>query len=346
MLSMNLHRYGLCGLLVVFLLGCSSTPTGGGKIRVAFVTNNPEEFWKLVEAGCVAQAEKSGVEVEFKRPQNATAQEQKEIIDALVNKGVKAISISVQDPKNQTPYLNEIADKVALLAVDNDAPKSKRKCYIGTDNVKAGRAVGKLIKEAMPKGATLALFVGQLEPDNARERTRGVLEELGFDLPEGDYRPKSLKSKDGKFVLKRPEPVTDDGKAAIAKERANAELGTMLDDDNVCLVGLWAYNPPAILAAATERGLKGKVTIVGFDEDLNTLKGIDEGAIYGTVVQNPYEFGRKSVEVMAKLAKGEKADLPASGQDYIPERIVTKQGGNGRLKASEYYNEVKKILGK
>src|SRR5205823_10001037 len=53
--------------------------------------------------------------------------------------------------------------------------------------------------------------------------------------------------------------------------------------------------PISILNAAKEVKLEGKVKIVGFDEDLETLKGIDDGYIYGTVVQNPYEFGKRSV---------------------------------------------------
>jgi ribose transport system substrate-binding protein len=342
MLSMNVLRYGLCGVLVILLAGCSSTPStgggGSGRVQVAFVTNNPHEFWKLVEAGCKAQAEKDNLDLEFRRPQNGTAGEQKEIVDALLAKGVKAIAISVIDPKNQTSALNKVADKVPLLAVDNDAPQSKRKCYIGTDNVKAGRAVGKLIKEAMPKGAAIALFVGQLEPDNARGRIQGVLEELGIEKD-------AKESKDGKYRLVRKEPYTDDASTAKAKANAQAVLVQTGSEPDVCLVGLWAYNPPAILAAVKAQDLVGKVTIVGFDEDLDTLKGIDEGAIYGTVVQNPYEFGRKSVEVMGKLAKGEKVTFPEGGQDYIPERIVTKDGKGGpdRLKAGEYYTEVKKM---
>lgn len=341
---MNTLRFSLLGLLLVALAGCSGGG-GSGNPRVAFVTNNPEEFWKLVEAGCKAQAEKDQVNLDFKRPAKSSAAEQKEIIDALVAKGVKAISISVQDPKNQTPYLDEVAAKVPLLAVDNDAPQSKRKCYIGTNNVEAGRAVGKLIKEAMPDGATIALFVGQIEPDNARERTRGVLEELGFEMAD-DFRPKSDTSKDGKYKYPRKEPITDNGNSAIAKERTNAELARLVHEDKLCLVGLWAYNPPAILAAVEEQKLLGKVTIVGFDEDLTTLKGVDDGHIYGTVVQNPYEFGRRAVELMAKLAKDPKAEMPANGIEYIPARLVTKSGGEGRLKASEYAKEIRNLLGK
>ena len=153
-------------------------PAGEGKIKVAFVSNNEEEFWSIAQAGTRKAAREFGVEVLFRRPKQGTAAAQKEIIDDLLNNGVKAIAISVIDPKNQTNYLNEIAAKVPLIAVDNDAPQSKRLCYIGTNNIAAGRAVGKLVKEVLPEGGTIAIFVGQPDPINAQERRKGVLDEL------------------------------------------------------------------------------------------------------------------------------------------------------------------------
>jgi ribose transport system substrate-binding protein len=149
-----------------------------GAAKVAFVSNNAAEFWTIAEAGCRRAGEDLGVQVLFKRPKNPSAAAQKEIIEDLLNQGVQAIAISVIDPDNQTDYLNKIADKVPLITQDNDAPKTRRKCYIGTDNYEAGKAAGKLVKEAMPDGGAIGIFVGQPDPINARQRRQGVLDEL------------------------------------------------------------------------------------------------------------------------------------------------------------------------
>ena len=69
-------------------------------------------------------------------------------------------------------------------------------------------------------------------------------------------------------------------------------------------VGLWAYNAPAVLEAAKAKGLAGKVKIIAFDEDDATLAGIADGTIEGTVVQDPFQFGYKSVEILAAEARG------------------------------------------
>ena len=65
-----------------------------------------------------------------------------------------------------------------LITNDSDAPKSKRLAFIGTNNYKAGRALGKLVKEALPEGGDVVLFVGRLEQLNARQRRQGVIDEL------------------------------------------------------------------------------------------------------------------------------------------------------------------------
>jgi ribose transport system substrate-binding protein len=335
MRSLRIFGWLAAGLLVG-AFGCQRGPS---RIKVAFVTNNADEFWVLAERGAQEEADKADVELLFRRPTIGTTAEQKDIIDTLVTQGVNAISISVKDPDNQTDHLDKIARRIPLLAVDNDADKSQRRCYIGTDNVKAGRAVGKLVREAMPGGGVIALFVGQIEPLNARQRCQGVLEELGI---------KDTVSADGKFRLHRKDPYTDNLDRRQAKDNVAAVLSQLNDEPHVCLIGLWAYNTPAILNVVRERekSRHGKVRIVGFDENLDTLRGIEDGDVYATVVQNPYEFGRKSVRWMAALARGENPPLPPDGKEYVPERIVTRKGGEGRLKAADYRREIEKILGK
>src|SRR5262245_47294777 len=54
-----------------------------------------------------------------------------------------------------------------------------------------------------------------------------------------------------------------------AKAKANADdmLTQLQNQKDICLIGLWAYNPPAILSAVKAAKKEGIVHIVGFDED-------------------------------------------------------------------------------
>ena len=327
---------------VLILPACNSAkPTGaaGPRPKVAFVSNNAFDFWTYAQAGCTTAAAENGVECVFKKPDPGDAAVQKQIIDDLVNQGVKAIAVSVIDPANQTGDLNAVAAKVPLLTVDNDAPTSKRLCYIGTNNYAAGREVGKLVKEAMPGGGTVCVFVGQMEALNARQRRQGMLDELADQKAPADINavePTKDGQDYGKYKLFKT--FTDQATPNKAEDNAADALIQLAAEKNVCMVGLWAYNPPAIVNAAEKQKKLGQVKIVGFDEDDKTLQGVAAGHIYATVVQDPYHFGAEAVKVMATLAKGEK--FTGDPIHYVPHRIVTKDGGPGKVAVAKFREEL------
>ena len=119
------------------------------------------------------------------------------------------------------------------------------------------------------------------------------------------------------------------------------------------MVGLWAYNAPAILEAAKSKNAAGRIKIVSFDEYPDTLTAIDRGEIYATVVQDPYNFGYRSVELMAEMAKsGDKSAATSKPIQNIDYRVVVKQAGKDpvtgkdRLAAADFQKELNRLLGK
>ena len=86
-----------------------------------------------------------------------------------------------------------------------------------------------------------------------------------------------------------PQLKSDNLKTARAKSNAADTL--VKYPDIAALVGLWSYNCPAIYNAVKEADKVGKVKIIAFDEEDETLAGVKYGAIYGTIVQRPFEFG-------------------------------------------------------
>jgi ribose transport system substrate-binding protein len=254
------------------------------------------------------------VEVDFRIPSSGAAAEQQQILDDLLAKGVDGIAVSPIDPANQTALLDRVAAQTLLVTQDSDAPASKRLCYIGTDNVAAGVEAGKLIKEALPNGGRIMVFVGTLDAQNAKERLAGIRQEL-----QG--------SKVGIIDVRTDE--TDPSRA-----QRNAEDALVKYPDVALMVGLWNYNGPAILNAVRSAGKTGRVKIVCFDENDETLAGVASGDIYGTVVQQPYEFGRQAITRMHAYLGGDKSAL-ASGRIIIPTLSIKKDsvaGFQARLK--------------
>ena len=321
----------LLSVISLLLAGCQQgihsgaggvpSGTGGGKHKLAFVTNNASDFWTIARKGTEkAAAEIPGIEVEFRIPSDGTAAEQQRVIDDLLAKGIHGIAISPVDPVNQTQMLNRASGSALVVTQDSDAPQSNRVCYIGTDNVAAGRQAGELVKEALPQGGKIMVFVGVLDAANAQQRYQGLKEALqGSNVQIIDVR-------------------TDNTDRVRAKSNA---ADTLVNNPDIAgMVGLWSYNGPAILNAVKEANKVDKVKIVAFDEEDPTLAGIKEGAIYATVVQQPFEFGYRSMELMAKYLNGDKSVVPASKQIFVP-TIAVK-----RADVEEFQRKINQLRGR
>ena len=87
---------------------------------------------------------------------------------------------------------------------------------------------------------------------------------------------------------------------------------------------MWSYNGPAIYNAVKDAKKIGQIKIVAFDEADETLAGIRDGAIYGTVVQQPFEFGYQAIKLMEQVAKGDKSVIPSNKQIIVPTLVVNK----------------------
>ena len=193
--------------------------------------------------------------------------DQKRIMEGLLAKGIEGIAVSPVDAENQTPFLNEVAENSKLITQDADAPKSKRLVYIGTNNYKAGRALGKLVKEALPEGGEVIIFVGRLEQLNARQRRQGVIDEL-LEKPEQELGAvkfdavdaKNLTAEDSKYTIL--DTRTDNFDKAKAK--SNAEDAITKYKNVKCMVGLFAYNPPACIDAIKEANKAGEIKAVSY----------------------------------------------------------------------------------
>ena len=300
----------VCISLALLMVGCNSSSTNpggssGGKHRLAFVTNNASDFWVIARKGTEkAAADIPDIEVEFRIPADGTAAEQQRVVDDLLATGIHGIAISPVDPANQVAMLNRAASQTLVVTQDSDAPSTNRVCYIGTDNVAAGRQAGELLKEALPQGGKIMVFVGVLDAANAQQRYQGLQEALaGSNVQIIDVR-------------------TDGTDRVRAKSNASDTL--VNNPDIAGMVGLWSYNGPAILSAIKEANKVDKVKIIAFDEEEDTLAGIKDGAIYATVVQQPYEFGYRSMELMAKYLNGDKSQIPGSKQIFVPTIAVKK----------------------
>ena len=326
----SLRNAALLGLLTLSLGACNkpsptdggtTAPTGTEKLKkVAFVTNGVASFWTIAASGVKAASRDFQIDAQTLMPAEGIS-DQKRMIEDLLTRGIDGIALSPIDPTNQTDLINTAAKKTKVITHDSDAPQSERLLYIGMDNYKAGRMCGELVREAMPNGGTIMIFIGRLEQDNAKRRRQGVIDAvLGRPDDSNHFDETSAVLEGNGFKILGT--LTD--QFDRAKGKANAEDALAKYPDIGCMVGLFAYNPPLLLEALSQAGKLNKVKVVAFDEDDATLDGIQKGTVHGTVVQNPYMYGYKSVEVLNDVLAGKPEAIPASKFIDIPARQIRK----------------------
>jgi ribose transport system substrate-binding protein len=315
----------VCALILVvgLTLSCSSPPKQPKAVKtVAFITNSTSDFWKVAHKGCEkADAELADVNVAFKTTNTGTLEEQNGLIrQALDRDEADAIAISPVDSAGQKKVINDAAKRALVITQDSDAPDTDRTLYLGADNRAAGRQAGELIKQALPQGGKIMVFVGKREVENAQDRFEGLKESL----------------QGSKVVI--IDLMTDDANPTNARDNAYQTLKKY--PDIAGMVGLWSYNGPAIVQALRPEGKLNSVKVVCFDDERDTLAAIKEGAIFGTVAQQPFEYGYQAVKTAEQILKGDRSHIPANKMIYVPTVVVQ------RANVDEYSKKLDQLLGK
>jgi ribose transport system substrate-binding protein len=289
---------------------------------VAFITNSTSDFWKIARKGCEkADAELPDVTVAFKTTNTGTIEEQNGLIrQALDRDEADAIAVSPVDPATQKKVINDAAKRAFVMTQDSDAPDTDRALYLGADNRAAGRQAGELIKQALPQGGKIMVFVGRREVQNAQERFEGLKE--------------SLQGSKVQII----DLMTDDANSSNARDNAYQTLKKY--PDIAGMVGLWSYNGPAIVQALKPEAKLGTVKIVCFDDEPETLAAIKEGQIFGTVAQQPFDYGYQAVKTAAQVLKGDRSAIPGNKTILIPTVVVQRNN------VDEYRKKLDQLLGK
>ncbi|MCP4833531.1 MAG: substrate-binding domain-containing protein, partial [Phycisphaera sp.] len=247
---------------MVLFAGCGDTsPTGDAttsgvddaRPRLAYVTNGVADFWTIAKAGADTAGVDFDAEVDVLMPTGGVT-DQKRMLEDLVTRQVDGIAVSPIDPGNQVDVIDAAAARTPVITHDSDAPGSARRCYIGMDNYDAGRMCGRLVKEALPDGGEIYIFVGRIEQDNARRRRQGVIDELlGRSSDPERFDEPGAPIEGSEYTILGT--LTDQFDRAKAKANVEDVLSRHPGVDG--MVGLFAYNPPLILEALEGAGKIG-----------------------------------------------------------------------------------------
>lgn len=198
------------------------------------------------------------------------------------------ITAGIEDSDLLRDVLREAEEfGIPVVLVDSDLPDSGRICYIGTDNVQAGRLAGRDIYEATGGSAKIGVIASTLSSVNQSERLEGFREE----------------------ILQYP-GLSIEAVAECESSRLllNEKIPQMLEDHPqisalFCMEGYSSDMTGNILKQLGEPYCD--IPVVSFDLVAPSLQYIEEGTYYSIIAQSPYEQGYLAVSALVSYLSGE-----------------------------------------
>jgi len=236
-------------------------------IFVAFNTSIP--YWQEAEAGFNDAAKQMEVKGELVGPASFSPDEELTAFQQAVSQKPSGILLAASTPEVfREPINAAVQQGIPVICVDADSPESNRILFVGTDNFRAGQESGRRMGELL-KGKGNVVVVTVLGQFNLGERLRGVEE--------------ALKKLPG---IKIGKTIDDKGDPRNAYDAISALVQSKDKPDGI--ISLEASGGAGSADALHRVDLDGKIPIVAFDKDPETLEWISRGAITATVIQKPY----------------------------------------------------------
>ena len=279
----------VCVLISALLLGGCGATAATEQHTVALVAKSTQtEFWLSVFAGAEAAATEYNLKLTITGPETEEDYEaQNRMVAAAVAAGAEALVFSAIDYENNASAIDDAARAgVKIVAIDSSVASEMVSTYIGTDNYAAGRMAAQAALERVEGELTVGIVNYDISSANGQEREHGAVDLL-----------------------------QESGRAEVAAViNTLAEAGQAKEDTEAMLAEhpeinvLLAFNEPTSVGAAeavSALGLSESVFLVGFDSNVVTVDGLQEGSVDALVVQNPYAMGYLGVESAYKLLAGQ-----------------------------------------
>jgi len=270
-----MRRHGATRVSVFFLIGAAliascAKPYHEENERYVFVATNINlPYWQEAQAGFLDAARALGVKGELIGPATYDPDAEVGMFRQIVEQHPAGICLSAARPEVfQAEVDKAMAQGIPVICVDADVPNSKRLLYIGTDNFKAGRESLRRMEALVPGRGNIVVITipGQRNID---DRVAGVADALK-NFP----------------TLKLTKILDDQGDARRAFDQVSELIQKKEKVDGI--ICLEATGGSGAAEALHRFNMEGKLPIVAFDNDPETLDWIDRGAITATITQKPY----------------------------------------------------------
>lgn len=227
-----------------------------------------------------------GLEVELREVQGRDTGKVLREIDRLSEWGASGFAIAAGSAPELTQRIDGLCQQgVPVVTFNTDAPDSKRLCFVGMDNYRAGQTAAGLIRQMLPNGGQVLPIAGHVINSAHISRLRGFLDTLKDDpniqtLP---YQP----------CFDR-----DDYAYEITQH-------TLRESPSLACVYITANGQRGVCQAIEDERKKGRVRVVAYDLNAPNRELLQSGDLSFVLDQVAYEQGRRPLRILYELLLNE-----------------------------------------
>ncbi len=278
------------------------------KMVLIVKTKNNPFFMPMIKA-FEDTAKELGVAAEVEAAaQESSYEQQVALVQTEVSKGANAILITPADSKALIPALKKAADAgVLIINLDNRLDPATVLSqnlvlggYVGADNMMGGEKAGLALLEALGGKGKVAIIEGIRGVDNAEARKKG------FELAVGQ-RLKIVASETGEWETEKAYNKT------LAILAAHPDLNGIFCANDSMAIGA--------MKAISEKGKKGLIKVVGYDDIPSVTDAINSGEMFATIEQHPEYMGKYGVRMALGILDG---TVPKGGELFVALETIQK----------------------
>lgn len=277
-------------ITVTLLLSAScNRQTEGRRVITVIPKGVSHFFWQSVQAGADAAAKEAGVEIIWKGPaQETDYTAQINIVEDAINQRVSGIVLAPSHNEALVPVVERARrEGIPVTIFDSGISTENYVSYVATDNRAGGVIAAERLAEKLGGKGRIAIIGVKAGSVSTDEREQGFQETIKQKYP-------------GIEVV-----AFQYGEANPAK---SLDRATDILTAHANLDGLFASNESSTVGAVQaikQKGLAGKVVLVGFDSSPNLIEDLKAGAIDSLVLQNPFKMGYEGVKTLVSKLNGQ-----------------------------------------
>lgn len=307
----------LCVIIPLFIFIIVSSIKDSRPLKIICIPkiiDESNDFWSALMEGANMAAEEYDVILTVIAPDSEEEYEkQNQMILNAIEEKPDAIVLAPADYTETTMIAEKIKQQgIKLILIDSAMNEPIEDTIIATDNFQAGVKMGKLMKEMIQEGSSIAIVSHVKGSSTAIERENG----LRYALGEDKERIVTVVYCDSDY-----------------EKAYHLTLQLLEEYPEVDIVaGLNEYSAVGAARAIKEKGAQDTIRVVGFDNSSEEIQLLEEGVFEGIVVQKSFNMGYLGVETAVKVIKGER----------IPPKIDS--GSELITKENMYTEENQKLL--